>query len=184
VSTPKVPRFCRTLTEISSIIVFIGLSLKFLPVFDSASDPGVALARPILFRQAQLLYSLLSASIPSLNQYLRKFDTTQTSVFGYTPGQYGSSNGTYAMGSMAAGRSQNRDGRTGTSKGDENGGRPDHASFTTPSHRQYQATVEGPHAISHDVVSNASRDDGSIGRQNSEDHIIRKDVRYEVRAEE
>lgn len=135
-----------------------------------------------MFRCAQLLYSLLSASIPTLNQYLRKFDTKQASVFGYTPGDYGSGHGSYPMTSMGPAESRNRDPKMGTRNG--NGEDMGPSNFSGSMHAQYHATVQGPqHGNRDDGVSNASHEEGSVGRQNSEDYIIRKDVRYEVRQE-
>ena len=168
----------------SRIIILICLQVKYLSDFSSAANAGVALTRPILFRQSEVLYSLLSAAMPSLNQYLRKFDTTQATVFGYNAGTYGSARRSYQMDSLGAPRSKNEDtkpyARMGTGDADEDLARSTDNNFLASRNTRYHANVEGPH---NDGRSNASQEEGSIGRHNSDELIIRKDVEYTVRQE-
>lgn len=170
------------------IIVFIGLNIKYVSNSESVSDPGVAIISPVLLRQSQLLYALLSAAIPSLNQYLRKFDTTKVSQFGYRPDQYGSADNTYQLDSISNQRSQDR--IDDSTKENESGkakkvsANSTGINFNSTGYSQYQARIEGPNNGKEiDLSSNTSQGEGSIGRANSEEHIIRKDVVYEVRPE-
>ncbi|OAP56218.1 hypothetical protein AYL99_09397 [Fonsecaea erecta] len=172
------------------IIVLIGLQIKYVSDFSSASNAGIALTRPVLFRQAEVVYSLLSAAIPALNQYLRKFDTTQATVFGYNAGQYGSGGHSYQMDSLAAQGTKSNDTRNYTrmenDKAGEVLGKSTSINFCPPDHMRYHASVEGPHneGFNHDGRSNVSHEEDSLGRHNSEEFIIRKDVEYTVRHEQ
>lgn len=175
------------------IIILIGLQIKFLSDFNSSSNAGIALTKPILFREAEVFYSLLSAAIPAVNQYLRKFDTTQATVFGYNAGQYGSGGRSYQMDSLGAPKSKSRGTKNDTRNGTMNGtinddeGKDTGLDFGTANHTQYHASVEGPRnegGYNGDGRSNASHEDGSLGRHNSDEFIIRKDVEYTVQHEE
>lgn len=182
------------------IIILIALQIKYISDFNSASNAGVALTKPILFRESEVLFSLLSAAIPAVNQYLRKFDTTQATVFGYNAGQYGSGGRSYQMDSLGAPKSKTNgtknNTRNGTLNGTRNGTMNDERDdlakgtgidFGPTNHTQYHASVEGPHTeggYNGDGRSNASHEDGSLGRHNSDEFIIRKDVEYTVRHEE
>lgn len=170
------------------IIVLIGLSIKNVSDFDSAPNSGIALISPVLFRQSELFYALLSAAIPPLNQYLRKFDTSQATQFGYHPDQYGSAGQTYQLGSISKQRSNNDTSKvitnTGRSKPDEVLGKSSGVNFNPAGYSQYKTRIEGPsNGKENDSTSNDSQEDGSIRRADSEEHIIRKDVVYEVRRE-
>lgn len=148
----------------------------------------MALISPVLFRQSELFYALLSAAVPSLNQYLRKFDTAHATHFGYRADQYGSGGHTYQLDTMSNQRSKNRAGRVAPAKGTGHAGevlgKSTGINFTPVGHSQYQTRIEGPNnGKNNDGTSNASQEEGSIGRAGSEEHIIRKDVVYEVRRE-
>ncbi|KAJ9611328.1 hypothetical protein H2200_004512 [Cladophialophora chaetospira] len=174
------------------IIVLIALHIKYISDFNSSSNPGIALTTPYLFREAEVVYSLLSAAIPALNQYLRKFDTTQATVFGYNAGQYGSGGRSYQMDSLGAPRSKINGTKNGTRNGTMNRSMNDDlpedmGKSTGMNHTQYHASVEGPHnegGYNQEVRSNASQEEGSLGRHNSDEFIIRKDVEYTVRHED
>ncbi|EXJ59770.1 hypothetical protein A1O7_03917 [Cladophialophora yegresii CBS 114405] len=189
------------------IIILICLQIKYVADFDAASNAnaGIALTRPILLRQSEVLYSLLSAAIPALNQYLRKFDTTQATVFGYNANTHGSTgrSGAYQMDSLHASGQRSKNGGShantknyshldGTDEPltDEaqRVGKSTGINFVPANHAQYHASVEGPQgqgeAFANDGRSNASHEEGSLGRHNSEEFIIRKDVEYTVRHED
>jgi hypothetical protein len=166
------------------------VQIKYVSDFVSASNAGIALTRPILLRQSEVLYSLLSAAIPALNQYLRKFDTTQATVFGYNANTYGSAGRSYQMDSLNAQRSKNGDtknySQAGNDEPHEDQGKSTGINFVPDSHAQYHVSVEGPHSegFANDGRSNASHEEGSLGRHNSDEFIIRKDVEYTVRHED
>ncbi|KAL2437929.1 hypothetical protein ABEF95_009346 [Exophiala dermatitidis] len=172
------------------IIVLIAMNIKYVANFNHASNAGIALISPVLFRQSELFYSLLSAAIPSLNQYLRKFDTRHAAQFGYTPDQYAYSGQAYQLESMSRSKnltttSNGIGGDNGPGKADEVLGVSTGFNFSNVGYSRYQTRVEGPaNGKSHDGTSNDSQEAESIGRSNSEEHIIRKDVVYEVRRED
>ena len=68
-------------------------------------------------------------------------------------------------------------------KAEEVLGKSTGTAFIPMSQGQYSARVDGHQRGHHDGASNASQEEGSLGRDNSEDFIIRKDVQYEVRHE-
>lgn len=152
----------------------------------------MALVNPVLFRQAELFYALLSAAIPSLNQYLRKFDTTHATHYGYRSNADITRGNTYQLESMSNGRSRNRSdvgkaappNTAGEAYDAEAMAQSTNIRFNPTGYSGYQAHVEGPqNAKVNDGNSNVSQEDMSTGRAGSEDHIIHKDVVYEVRHE-
>lgn len=168
--------------------MLIGLNIKYVSDFNSASNSGMALISPVLFRQSELFYALLSASIPCLNQYLRKFDTKNATQFGYRSGQYGSASGGYQLESMSNQWSRNEPrgvgAQGGTGKAGEVLGKSTDINFNPAEYLRYKARVEGPSdGLENDSTSNASQEDHSTRRADSQEHIIRKEVVYEVRRE-
>ncbi|KAK5267786.1 hypothetical protein LTR99_009758 [Exophiala xenobiotica] len=169
------------------IIILIGLNIKYVSVFNTASDAGVALTSPVLLRETQLLYALFSAAVPALNQYLRKLDTTHATQFGYRTDQYGneSSGRAYELSRMPKQTGQgSMAGYSGIDDNKGSGAKSSGADFRNAGRTQYHARVDGPTlSKSHDGISSGSQEDVSVGRHGSEDHIIRKEVAYEVRNE-
>lgn len=154
------------LTVLISIIVFIALHLYYLGKSTNSSNRGVAVSNVIIFRQAELLFSLFSAAVPALNQYLRKFSTVGTAAFGYSPGAYGA--GGYGLKSMTRRTKKSQSSQRDTTTGKDN---------FAPNHcMHYRATVDYQAREEHD----SSADGVSLGRHNSDDMIIRKDIAYEV----
>ncbi|RMZ79299.1 hypothetical protein DV736_g6682, partial [Chaetothyriales sp. CBS 134916] len=167
------------------LIVWIILHLKFLSDFNSAQDPSIALTKVQIFRQCEMIYSLLSASIPALNQYLRKFNTQDATQFGYHPSRYAG----------GSGGSKGSRGRSlplkSLSKNKSGGGQNESWNTSSDDNRiedrldksaSYKALVDTTSGNTQDSVSNTFHE-GPFGRHDSEDHIIRKDVQYEVRHE-
>jgi hypothetical protein len=185
VSTPLLSRW-PILTR-HRIIIFISLNIKYVSEFNSASNAGVAMVSPVLFRQSQLFYFLLSAAVPSLNQYLRKFDTRNAELYGYRTADYGSNGHAYPLENMSSQMSKGGAGfsatRSGTGKEEEILGVSSGVNFTPRGYSGYQSRVEGPtNARPNDGVSHSSHEGESVG-SGSEDYIIRKDIVYEVRHE-
>ncbi|KIW61215.1 hypothetical protein, variant [Exophiala xenobiotica] len=169
------------------IIIFIGLNIKYVSVFNTASDAGIALTSPVLFRESQLLYALFSAAVPALNQYLRKLDTTHATQFGYRTDQYGNESSGRAYELSRVAKQTNQGSMTGNNGIDDingSGAKSSGADFRNAGYTQYHARVDGPTmGKAHDGISSASQEDGSVGRNGSEELIIRKEVAYEVRDE-
>ncbi|RMZ82152.1 hypothetical protein DV738_g1845, partial [Chaetothyriales sp. CBS 135597] len=163
------------------IIIFITLHLKFLSDFNSAKNPSVALTKVQIFRECEIIYSLLSASIPALNQYLRKFNTQEATQFGFNPTRYANSGGSGRRGLPL--KSFTKSKTKGTQNASWNASSNDNI---IPNHNKstsYKALVNAQNGTTPDAMSNGSREDVSFGRHDSEDYIIRKDVHYEVRHE-
>ena len=150
--------------SVPRIIIFIILHLYYLANFEQNNNKGVAITKPIIFRQAELLFSLFSAAVPALNQYLRKF-STQGAPSNYAT--YGGGGG-YGLKSMTR-----RTGRTQLSHLDSMTGEGD---FGPGNRGNYKATVEYNGKDENDSATDAM----SLGRHNSDDMIIRKDVVFNV----
>lgn len=158
-------------------LLFIGVHLHYLSKFTHSSDKGVAITEPIIFRQVESLFSLFSAAVPALNQYLRKFQTTTAAIFGYSPGTYGSHS--YGLRSVSD-RGKRSLGR------DEGGGHTPHLEPSqmkdcfNPASQQgnYSATIN--HKPHEDGQSDNSQEVRSLGRHDSDEMMIRKGVSYEV----
>lgn len=134
------------------IIIIIAVHVVYLS--RSMDDPnrGVSLVNPLVIRQTQLLFSLFSAAIPALNQYLRRFTYTGTGIYGT---------------SSAAGHSY---GLKSLTRNDDTHSklRGENNTYTaTVAHRGYSDRSSSP-------------TDTSLHRHNSDDFIIRKDVHYEI----
>ncbi|RMZ85431.1 hypothetical protein DV737_g753, partial [Chaetothyriales sp. CBS 132003] len=130
-----------------------------------------------------MIYSLLSASIPALNQYLRKFNTQDATQFGYNPTRYavgseGSGGRTLPLKSFTKNKSKGTQNESWNASSNDNRIKDRIGKSTS-----YKALVDTQNGNAQDGVSNASHEEGSFGRHNSEDHIIRKDIQYEVRHE-
>lgn len=149
------------------IVIFIGLHLYYLSRFVNGQNKGVNLTRPVIFRQAELLFSLFSAAIPALNQYLRKFQTASAATFGYRPDTYAGN--TYGLKSFTS-RTRGGTGRVDPLQTKD--------SFAPTSSGNYLATVDYGNAK--EERSDDGQDGLSMGRHNSDDMIIRKDVVYEI----
>lgn len=158
--------FLSRLLKVSRIILFIGLHLYYLSDFIDDPNKGVAVTKPVILRQAELLFSLFSAAIPALNLYLRKFQTISAPTFGYSPGTYGGHS--YGLKSITTKSRGYASAHDKTEIKD---------SFTSTSYRgNYQVTVDLGKSKGERI------DDGqeSLVSHNSEEMIIRKDVIYEI----
>ncbi|RMD41550.1 hypothetical protein DV735_g3591, partial [Chaetothyriales sp. CBS 134920] len=163
------------------LIIFIVLHLKFLADFDTSGSPSVALTKVQIFRQSEIVYSLLSASIPALNQYLRKFNTQEATQFGFNPTRYANSGGSGRRGLPL--KSFTKTKSKGTQNASWNASSNDNIISNHNKSTSYKALVNAQNGTTQDAMSNGSREDLSFGRHDSEDYIIRKDVHYEVRHE-
>lgn len=142
------------------IVIIIALHVAYLS--RSLDDPnrGVSLVKPLIIRQTQLLFSLFSAAIPALNQYLRKFTYMGTGTYG--PGSQGGNS--YGLKSLTR------------ATRDDSGHLRSRGEFNPQSSTTYTATV-GHRGYSDRSTSPANT---SLSRHDSEDMIIRKDVHYEI----
>ncbi|KAF2502798.1 hypothetical protein BU16DRAFT_19157 [Lophium mytilinum] len=88
------------------VAVFSVLHIIALSHALRASNPGVALANVALYQQAQLGYSLISATIPTLKSFVKSFDTGLGLQVGYSSNP--SSGNPSGQGSSGAGGSGRR----------------------------------------------------------------------------
>jgi len=154
------------------LVVFIVLHVVYLSEAVTSQNKGVSFTRPIIFRQVELCYALLSAAVPALNQWLRQFDTSQRTAFGFDPTQYHTSSRAYQLSSMKRSRLRSHvepEGSTGPPK-------------FTPTTNKYQASCEWQNTNKDD--GNDSQDGVQSDRNNSEDMIIRKEMQYDIYYEE
>jgi hypothetical protein len=166
--------------------VLIALNLKYTSTFNSSSDPGTALVSPIAFRQAQVLFSLFSAALPALNQYLRKFDTSQATMFGYNANTYGSGGRSYQLHSLTQNskidNTPRNYSRLPTDRTINQTGRTTANDFEAANaNAQYSVTVQCPAPHTETIKDDGiSQEDTSASRHNSDDFIIHKNVEYTV----
>lgn len=135
--------------------------------YTGAVNPGLALVTPLVLQQVQLCWSIISATVPNLKSFVKSFSSgfgiqlDPESTRSYGSGRYGRSNG-YELGSV--------DGN-GTSK----------SRSAQLSYNEIETKPAVPHQ--RDTVTPTTRDQESIDSSGSQDHIIRKDVRWDVHYE-
>ena len=121
-----------------------------------------------------------------MNKWLRKFDTTQASTFGYHPSDYVHTS--YEFNTLNSGSRSKSDhpiGNTG-GQGHPQAGRPiDRTSSWEPDklaqQSEYAYTIEPRNRNgAGDGISNTSVEDDHDGRNNSDEMIIRKHMAYEI----
>ena len=143
------------------------MHLKFVSDYTNSSNPGLALVPVLVLQQVQLCWSLISATIPNLKSFVKSFssgfgirlDPSLTQAYG--SGRYGRSTG-YELGSI----------------------KPPGSSKSRSANRSYN-DIEG-HTVLPQQMPNgnkSTRDQESIGSAGSQDHIIRKDVQWQIHYE-
>jgi hypothetical protein len=145
------------------------LHLHYVADYVQSSNPGIAIVPVIVMEQVQLCWSLISATIPNLKSFVKSFssgfgiqlDPSLTQAYG--SGRLERTANRYEMGSL------------GGSHKSKSGGRSTHS-------------VEGTRDLPADPPPKLAsiREHDSIdsgGSQGSEDHIIRKDVQWNVHYE-
>ena len=147
------------------------LHLHYLADYTNSDNPGVAIVPVIVIEQVELCWTLISATIPKLKGFVKSFG----SAFGIQldPAL------TQTYGSAGAGRTANRyemnsiEGN-GTAKSRSKG-------------RSYNDPGEGPSLLTQDAQENKLTDnrehDSIDSGHGSQDHIIRKDLTWNVHYE-
>jgi hypothetical protein len=145
------------------------LRIHFVSNYAHSATPSLHIVPVLVCQQVELCWSLISATIPTLGSFVKSFN----SGFGLTidpdtTSRYGSrgyaARGAFELGSMERGKSML------SSKGSRN------------------ATVKDSEDRAMDVLHrkekrNSREDDDSVKSLESLDHIIRKDVQWEVHYE-
>ncbi|KIW87391.1 uncharacterized protein Z519_12027 [Cladophialophora bantiana CBS 173.52] len=154
------------------------LHLHYVADYTSSGNPGIAIVPVIVIQQVQLCWSLISATIPNLKSFVRSF----SSGFGIqldpslTQAYYGSgrSSGRLGRGSTNAYEMASVGGN-GTAKS-----RSAARSYNDNTTEQFPPVPQsGPGSNNLTVM----RENDSIDSGGSQDHIIRKDVQWNVHYE-
>lgn len=148
------------------------LHLKYISDYTTSPNPGIALVPALVLQQVELCWSLIAATIPNLKSFVKSFgsgfgiqlDPTVTQAYG--SGRYKGDNG-YELGSV------NRSGKSSSKS------RSGNRSYNDIEHQdplpQHQHHLQDDDKI--------RRDQESIDSAGSQDHIIRKDVQWNVHYE-
>jgi hypothetical protein len=153
-----------------SVAAFAGIHLHYVGNYVHASNKSLVIIPAPAWQQVELCWSLISASIPNLKSFMKSFSTG----LGMEGDLKTHSHDLYYKGSSQGHQLQSIRSRA-SAKGDRNQRNPDNF---RPDFGEYSATVEHANAIKE------PRDASSITSGGSQDMIIQKDVKYNVRYEE
>jgi len=153
-----------------SLIIFIGLHIRYIAGLSSDSNIGVAFATPMIYQQVELGCSIVSCTVPCLRKFLNHFDTGMGLTLGYTTQPKGSTGRSYQLGPLKSFTSRYRL----------------HSSDITKPRTSKVGTAPVDHSNSSqpnglEQGSKHSVDDDCHNSIGSQDMIIRKDVKWEVR---
>ena len=149
------------------------LHLHYVADYTNSGNPGIAIVPVIVVQQVELCWSLMSATIPNLKTFVKSFssgfgiqlDPSLTNTQPYGSGERSSRIANrYELGSVHG---------NGTVKS-RSGGRSYIDLHETPSH---------PTKPSPGSKLTSTREHDSIDSGGSQDHIIRKDVQWNVQFE-
>ena len=153
-----------------SLIIFIGLHIRYISGSSSESNVGVAFAAPMVYQQVELGCSLVSCTIPCLRKFLNNFDTGMGLTLGYSTQPKSLTDRSYQLGPLKSFRSRYRVHSSDVAKprANEVGTVPvDYSNSSQPN-----GLERG---------SKHSEDDNCHTSIGSQDMIIRRDVKWEVR---
>ena len=147
------------------------LHLHYVANYTNSDNPGVAIAPVIVLQQVELCWSLMSATIPNLQSFVKSFssgfgiqlDPSLTQAYG-SGGQSTRNTNGYELGSVRG---------NGTVK-TRSGGR---------SYVEVEETPSLPSNPLPDSKLTTTREHDSIDSGGSQDHIIRKEVQWDVHYE-
>ncbi|ORY16827.1 hypothetical protein BCR34DRAFT_475937 [Clohesyomyces aquaticus] len=158
----------------------IPLSILALSTYHNSlqsSNPGVDRTIPIVYQQAELCWSLIAATLPCLQSFIRSFDTGSGAKVAYTTHAYGSSG--YGNGGSFKMQTLSGNGSALRSLNGDNGD----VKVSSKHHRGRGNTTA---QITTGTLSNKSGhspEEVSITSHGSQEMIIRRDVQWEVRSE-
>ena len=144
------------------------LHLHYVADFANSDNPGIAIVPVVVIQQVELCWSLISATIPNMKSFVKSFssgfgiqlDPSLTQAYG--SGRLGRTANGYEMGSV-----------NGTAK---SGSGP----------RSHSDNGEAPPVPPKPLLSiklTSTREHDSIDSGGSQDHIIRKEVQWNVHYE-
>ncbi|KIY02762.1 uncharacterized protein Z520_01227 [Fonsecaea multimorphosa CBS 102226] len=160
------------------------LHLHYVAVYTGSDNPGIAIVSVIVIQEVQLCWSLISATIPNLKSFVRSFSSgfgiqldpsvTQAYGSGRSSGR-GSGRGSGRLGRLmnAFELSSVLPGNNGTAK-------------SKSARRSYHDAEQYPPIPEQDprvCKPTMMRENDSIHSGGSQDHIIRKDVQWNIQYE-
>lgn len=156
------------------VIIFSAMHFDSIARFPTAEEPLFTVTNALLYQQAMMLWSLISATIPNTKAFVKSFSTD----FGLAMGLEIQTARDYPLQNLTIGSARTRSSRKGNQsiKYDDDrvpiNKEDELDSVLRPDVHQHRTTVV--HAVS---------DGGSIGSHGSQDLIIRKEVKWQVRTE-
>ncbi|KAJ4307584.1 hypothetical protein N0V84_012627 [Fusarium piperis] len=176
-------RKCQVAMAFSFRIPLIALSaihLAYFSKYPDATEPQFAVTNSLLFQQTMIAWSLISATVPNLKNFLKSFSIGMGFPLAFDLSVYGSSN-VYALQSLGNDHSQatTSAGITSTSvrihhpdgepRGRPHNWRPDPVSTQTTAAHNYGTNIR-------DNIS----EEGESSRTGSQEMIINKEVAWQV----
>ncbi len=168
------------------LIILAGIHLAYFNKYPSAAEPQFAVIDSLLFQQAMISWSLISATVPNLKNFLKSFSIGMGFPLAYDDTMTGSG-GAYALRSFANSRSK------GTASAAANTGvvsttisarrRSDGGDVRGPAAQDWpanQTTETQPYAAS----SRENVDEDANSRTGSQDMIINKEIAWKITYEE
>jgi len=153
------------------IVILSALHFVRLTKYPAATQPLYSVTNTLVYQQAMLLWSLISATIPNLKAFMKSFSLDFGLGLAFSKSQKSSD---YQLHNLTIGSAQTR----GWRKANDHSTRNDDihgdgiSSGLRPDPHQHNTTVVHP-----------TGDSASIGSHGSQDLIIRKVVDWHVRSE-
>jgi hypothetical protein len=159
------------------LVLLSALHLAYIWPYPSSNEPQFAITNSLLFQQAMLVWSIISATVPNLKNFLKAFSIGMGFPLAFDLSIYGSNN-TYPLQSLGNSRS-----KTGTSNLTPAAGvstsvsahdYPDSEARSKPQHWRANQSVNRDNASEEEEHS----------RTGSQDMIINKEITWKITYDE
>lgn len=156
------------------LIALSAVHLAYIRKYQGSAEPQFAVTNSLLFQQTMIMWSIISATVPNLKNFLKSFSIGMGFPVSFDLSMYGSSNA-YALQSL-----ENRSKATSSAAAD---------AATEPTrglaygHSDYEHRFEPHSAEAHHYGNGNNRDNLSEeerSRTGSQDMIINKEVEWKV----
>jgi hypothetical protein len=183
---PYVTKSC-TLKELQllnffRLIITAFLNVGYIANCTKSLDPGIAIVASLSAQEVHLFYSLFSATVPNLKNFLMKFHTAIMMDVGHKTisNAYGSTNDADHGGSYQLSLNSRQQSRGGSSRQDGHDGRPTIGRLRPETHHHRITNVwhddDDPSAFqSHDEA---------VREGSQEEMIIRKEIEFTLRCDQ
>lgn len=104
----SLPRKCQVVLAFSFrllLVILSGLHLKYFSDYTTSPEPQFAITNALLLQQVTIVWSIISATIPNLKNFLKSFSLGMGFPVAFDISGYGSSHA-YALQNMSHGRSK------------------------------------------------------------------------------